>query len=141
MRRLISILSRPAFWFVGYFCWFALLFFLSEQHGFGVKMETFPHSDKVLHAVYFAAGATVLGLGILLKKPAISRAILLGILLTAGLAVGVFDEWHQTYTPGREGNSLGDIIADVVGAGIGFFVACSLFRFAQRKALLQGSAP
>ncbi len=140
MQRLTSILRRPGAWFFGYLCWFALLFFLSEQRAFGAKVQAFTHSDKVVHAIYFAAGATALGLGFLLKKPAISRAALLVILLAAGLAVGVFDEWHQSHTPGRDGNSPGDVIADVVGAGIGFFVATRLFGFAQRKALLQGSA-
>ena len=52
------------------------------------------------------------------------------------LAVGIFDEWHQSTTPGRDGNSVGDVIADVVGGVIGFFLSLRLFRFAKGRGLL-----
>ena len=141
MGRLMEFLARPRIWFFGYLVWFVVLFVLSEQHGDAVKVQTFPHSDKVAHACYFAIGATLLGVGALARDPQFPRRVLFVVLVVAGLAVGVFDEWHQSFTPGRDGNSPGDIAADVLGSVIGFFVSVRLFRFAHRKSLLRGSAP
>lgn len=33
-----------------------------------------------------------------------------------GGLVGIIDEYHQTFTPGRTGNDLGDWIADILGS-------------------------
>lgn len=123
-------------WFAAYLAWFCLLFFLSSRSGFGPDVQTIPHSDKVVHAVYFAAGSTALGIGLLLWRPKFPLRRLFWILVVAALAVGWFDEVHQSYTPGRSGNDLGDLAADGLGGVIGFFVALRLFGFARGRGLL-----
>ena len=39
--------------------------------------------------------------------------------IVVGALYGVSDEFHQTFTPMRSGNDLGDITADVIGSTIG----------------------
>jgi len=48
-----------------------------------------------------------------LRVPAGARAII------AGTLYGVSDEFHQTFTPNRSGNDLGDLTADFIGSFIG----------------------
>lgn len=133
MSKLPGFLYKPWFWFAAYVCWFAVLYILSEQPAFGPQAQTFQGSDKVAHAVYFAGGATGFGLGLLFWRRGFSRWGLLLILIGISLAVGIFDEWHQSTTMGRDGNSPGDVIADVVGGVLGFFICQWLLRFAEKK--------
>jgi len=39
--------------------------------------------------------------------------------IIAGTLYGVSDEFHQTFTPNRSGNDLGDLTADFIGSFIG----------------------
>ena len=128
-----SILFRPWLWFAAYVCWFVLLYWLSEQPAFGPEGPKVRGLDKVAHATYFAGGATGFGLGLLFWRPAFSRGVLFAILVTISLGVGIFDEWHQSTTPGRDGNSWGDIAADVFGGVLGFFLCQVLLRFAEKR--------
>jgi VanZ family protein len=44
---------------------------------------------------------------------------------------GVADEFHQSFVPGRQGNDLGDMTADLIGATLGamsFLVLRRIFR-------------
>jgi VanZ family protein len=36
--------------------------------------------------------------------------------------VGAYDEWHQTFTPNRDGNSSGDFVANLAGGAFGYCV-------------------
>jgi VanZ family protein len=47
------------------------------------------------------------------------RALLLAGLLTVGY--GVFDEWHQSFVPGRE-SSAADLLRDAIGAAVGIWL-------------------
>jgi VanZ family protein len=137
MQRSVRILSQPRTWFSGYLVWFVTLFLLSSispDNPDGPQL--FPHLDKLLHATYFAAGSALLGIGLCLWRPALTSRSLYWILVMAALVVGGFDEWHQTHTPGRSGNDLGDLSADVVGAAIGFFIVIRLLGFAKGRGLL-----
>ena len=133
MTRLIRFFFQPWFWFVAYACWFMLLFFLSGQSSVGPKIDTFKHSDKVLHAIYFTNGTAALVMGLMLLRPGMERRRLFLIGVVASLLIGAFDEWHQTFTPGRSGNDLGDLAADVVGGVLGFFVVLWFLGFAKRR--------
>jgi VanZ family protein len=140
MPRILRLFYQPWFWFTAYAFWFVLLYFLSEQSSFGPHIHTDFGSDKVAHAICFAGGATVLGLGILLWRRSFPRWGLLLVLLGISLAVGVFDEWHQSSTPGRDGNSLGDVVADVCGGVIGFFLCQWLLGFARKRGAMARSS-
>jgi len=93
----------------------AVIFVLSSQSslpGLGFQWE-----DKLLHVVAFA-GLGVLALGAAhggLRKPALAATVS-AMLLTAGY--GMVDEFHQSTVGGRDA-SVGDVVADFVGALVG----------------------
>lgn len=121
MRRAEQINKSAAviLWLVtiGYMC---LIFYLS------LKSLTLPkmlrNTDKIIHAfVYFI-------LAILLYfsfyKSGL-RKYLLPISLIFAVTYGISDELHQYYVPGRIA-SIGDVIADSIGALIGSILAAKL---------------
>jgi VanZ family protein len=65
--------------------------------------------DKVAHALVFAVLAVTIGLASGLRG---WRVVLLAA--GAALLIGVLDEWHQVFLPGRQAG-LDDLAADVVG--------------------------
>jgi VanZ family protein len=82
---------------------------------------SFPHADKVLHAIGYA---TLCALAILGATP--SR-LALAFMLT--FAWGAIDELHQGFVPGRERSWL-DLLADGAGAAL---VIALVRAFARRR--------
>ncbi len=119
LRRLWN---HPAFWVFGVLTWAVALFVLSSRSTAG-GMPAIPHFDKVVHFTYFAAGSLCLGRLLRLLAPHWrARAIILTCVAFAAL-VGVLDEFHQSFTPGRSGNDIGDMIADTLGGLCGGWLA------------------
>jgi VanZ family protein len=78
--------------------------------------------DKVAHTVYFTSGSAALCWALTLRggwRFGSNKLLVFGCCVVMAAVVGVFDEWHQSFTPGREGNDLGDWIADLVGGVLG----------------------
>ena len=75
--------------------------------------------DKLLHASVWAVlgGSVALGLW-----PRWGPRAACAIATVVGLAYGIVDETHQSFTPGRD-TSWGDLVADLVGAALGSSVA------------------
>jgi VanZ family protein len=97
--------------------------------------------DKVEHAIYFAVGGMCLALALALRGKTAHSALLTApwrklalITLLAGAAVGWFDEWHQSFTPGRKGLDVYDWMADVLGS----LAAVPLARLGLRWLALRG---
>ncbi len=137
-QRLIARIPErafsPRFWSYVFAAWFVLLFILSSLSGGGGP--DFPtHMDKVAHFLYFAAGgASLTAIGVLRYPPLRTLALVVGT-LAVGALVGVFDEWHQTFTPHRSGLDLGDWIADVLGTGAGLVAALIAHRWLRTNGL------
>ena len=116
-------------WWFSWIAWFVALFVLSSFAGYPGTAPPIEISDKILHALYFACGSAMffiaLGFG---RKPVRSNALLFLACVGMAAVVGAFDEWHQSFTPGRSGNDLGDWIADVVGGAIGWAAGVYLRR-------------
>ncbi len=95
---------------------YGLIFFLSSQSDLGVDMPV-RWGDKVPHALEFAVMGFLLQLGF-------SRVLLtstrLKIVLTflAGTVLGILDEFHQKFVPGRVCD-VRDAAADAVGVVLG----------------------
>lgn len=79
-------------------------------------------SDKVAHAIgYGLLGAlTVRAIAGGFPRPVSASAALLSIAIA--VLYGVWDEWHQTFVPGRSAD-VSDLIADGIGAAIAVGVA------------------
>jgi VanZ family protein len=99
LRRWLPVLLYAALVFVG-----------SSIPGNAIDPRLSLH-DKLIHATEYA------GFAFLLARAFGLRWWWLAIV--TGALYGVSDEFHQTFTPMRSGNDLGDITADVIGSTIG----------------------
>jgi VanZ family protein len=101
----------------------ALVFVGSSIPGTAIDPRLSLH-DKLIHATEYA------GFAFLLARAFGVRYWWLAIV--AGALYGVSDEFHQTFTPMRSGNDLGDITADVIGSTIGATAWMLLLRRRRR---------
>ncbi|HXU71069.1 MAG TPA: VanZ family protein [Polyangia bacterium] len=90
--------------------WAAVIFVASCTPGDNIDSRLSAH-DKIIHASIYAI------LAFLVARALGARRWWLAILI--GTLYGVSDEFHQTFTPGRSGNDLGDLTADFIGSAIG----------------------
>ena len=121
----MKLLRAPNFWLTSLILWAATLYTLSS---FSKTLPDggpeIPHIDKVLHFGYFMGGGIIFATWILLQKGTSARLLIRFAIPLAILAcVGVLDEYHQTFTPGRSGNDPFDWLADVLGSATGLFLA------------------
>jgi VanZ family protein len=87
-----------------------LLFWLSSRTSSGGK--PLPVSDKLVHAVVYFGLCVVLRLAVgSVAPPKVATVIAVGMTVLYGAT----DEWHQSFTPGRDPDVL-DWVADAVGA-------------------------
>jgi hypothetical protein len=88
-----------------------------------------PALQNTLHVPAYAvlAGAWRWVLGAWLRS---SSAQTIGACIIA-VAYGVFDEWHQSFVPGRYA-SLTDIVLNIAGVALGIWLATLVSRYAGR---------
>jgi len=87
-------------------------FYLSSQSHLPSVPVHLPHLDKLLHASYFfLTGAFAVRAA---RGEGWSRGRTAALLLVAGLAWGISDEYHQSFVPGRDVEAA-DVAADVAG--------------------------
>lgn len=110
---------RPTPWFLTWMLWLIVLFILSSLSQPGPRIDVVG-IDKIYHTLYFAAGGTLLGIALALHRPSLTKPPNLWklplLVILAGALVGGFDEWWQSYTPGRQGLDRYDWMADVFGS-------------------------
>ena len=117
---------HPTVWFSALLCWFALLWVLSSMHGSPVTPPKIPHLDKLAHFSYFSAGGFLFAAWNFRRNTAQPRwKLIIWSTILVMAAIGAIDEWHQSFTPGRNGCDPGDWLADLLGgaAGAVFFKA------------------
>ena len=99
--------------------WIALTFIVSHQP---VVSIPFGAPDYVAHAINYGVLTVLLvwacaaGDWSAMTAPLIGSAVILAVLL------GIADEFHQSFIPGREA-TVRDVLADAVGAVVGACVA------------------
>lgn len=126
--KLPRFLSSPALWCVLTVIWAGVLWWLSSQ-SFLPKPGDFEGVDKFEHCAFFAIGGTCFLLSLRLAGRAQTfGAALLLTLAFCGL-VGVVDEWHQLYVPGRSGGDVWDWSADLSGGLLGTVAALIASRW------------
>lgn len=97
---------------------------LSHQPGWPTVVVGYP--DWVLHATAYAAlaGAVWYGFHGRVRLPRGARTRWAAALVVTSL-YGVFDEWHQSFIPGRHA-AFGDWVADTVGAVVALLLLLAL---------------
>lgn len=118
-----GIPRSPKFWLFAVGMWFAVLWLLSSFSTGPQSAPEIPHIDKIAHFGYFFGGGGLLSAYLFRRRPdAPDWRKIIGFTLLFFAIVGALDEWHQTFTPGRSGNDIGDWLADVLGAAAGALV-------------------
>lgn len=120
---------HPAPWYTVFAIWFATLWWLSSGVPDVPEGLKFQASDKVLHFGYFFGGGGLFSAALFLHKPDLHTSTRMLIVIILVTMVGVIDEIHQSYIPGRSGNDVGDLIADFIGAIVGALVFQRFRRF------------
>ncbi len=100
--------------------WAAVIFVASSLPKGGPVPLPGAGIDKPVHGLVYGVLGALLCLTARSRGSVPRRAALWGALL--GLAYGVSDELHQTFTPGRTA-SAADVLADVIGATLGALLA------------------
>jgi VanZ family protein len=131
-------LQRTSTWLGIYLLWFVILTILSSLSQPGPKVEMVGF-DKIVHTIWFMLGGAALALALCYRMPRQApawRSIFFIVLLTGAL-VGGLDEWHQSFTPGRQGLDVYDWAADVLGS----LLAVPLARWISRWPGLRADRP
>jgi hypothetical protein len=108
-----------------------LIFYLSSRTGGGLPRWWFMRYDKVLHAGEYFWLAVLLYRALRSVGMRVRSAVIGAI--AASILFGASDEFHQSFVAGRQGNDLGDLTADTVGATLGSLTAAWAGRVITRK--------
>jgi VanZ family protein len=112
---------QPLFWLCASITWFITLWLLSSR-GSAPPGPEIPFSDKIAHFGFFFGGGGLLSAYLFCRNPTSPNWKLIILITVAILGlIGILDEFHQTFTPGRSGNDPFDWIADIFGATAGAF--------------------
>lgn len=124
---------NPSTWVWLVVAWFVTLFLLSSNPH-PPSMPGVPFQDKILHTLYFTGGSMAVFMALQVKQRPVSRVAAMALAVMFCAAVGAFDEWHQTFTPGRSGNDPYDWLADVTGGVLGFLLGLLVHRWLRTRA-------
>ncbi len=112
---------KPVVYLFLFTVWFITLWCLSAGNPVPDDVPKIPHLDKLAHFTYFGIGGVfmaVVGL-VLWPKLKQQRWRIFCWVVFFGAVIGRLDEYHQTFTPGRSGNDMGDWTADILGCSAG----------------------
>ena len=114
----MSIRRRIKYW-LPTLAWAVLIFSFSSQPTFSTSQVHWQDFiiKKSAHLFVYAVLSVLIFRSLKLTTH-YSRSYLLLFTLALTISYAVTDEFHQTFTPGREPH-LRDIVIDVIGAGIG----------------------
>ncbi len=120
MTKEIEIQKAVFYWFVTV-CYMGVIFYFSSQYGFNLP-DLPKNFDKVMHMCGYIPLAFLFYRS--LKKSGIKKFVFVAAFFAATI-YGISDEIHQLYVIGRDA-SVGDTVADLVGAFLGSFGASFL---------------
>jgi VanZ family protein len=106
------------------FLYACLITYLSSLSGPELPQYHFMLHDKILHTMEYA------GFGFLLARAFGVRRWWWAVI--AGALFGVVDEFHQSFTPHRQGNDPGDMLADLTGSSLGALAFYGFDRLRKR---------
>ncbi len=103
------------------FLWLALMLAVSSLPGKELPEADIPFADKAAHfAEYLVLGLLMFrAVSLGPKNIVLAKQLILSIIIISAYAA--FDEWHQSFIPGRSADVL-DFIADAAGAFCGMII-------------------
>jgi VanZ family protein len=114
---------QPLLWSCAFVVWFVVLWIFSSGKMPELPTHGFFHIDKVYHFGYFFGGSGLFCAALhTWKRATIQPHHMLTCTVVILTTTGCFDEWHQSWVPGRSGNDSMDLTADFFGAVAGFYV-------------------
>jgi VanZ family protein len=118
-----------------------LIYAVSAQSSFAVRLPRFPHADKVVHATEYAGFGFLAARAVTILVPR-GPVFAAGVAIVVGACYGATDELHQRFVPRRDADPW-DLVADIVGSalGAGAYLAFSLARNRRRRNQLAGESP
>ena len=112
-------------WLIAAAAYYGLLTFLSHLPGTAIRALPFSFWDKAVHFGAYAVLGFCIGLAFSRRPGSAKYAVFVAMLLTG--TMGVLDEIHQMFTPGRFA-SVGDAVADFLGGTAGALFGVILLR-------------
>lgn len=113
--------KKIIYYHLPFWLWTIALYTGTSLPGSSITLPDFQFSDKVAHFVAYA------GVGFLLRRlvPYLRaefwKKSYTNISLIIGVFMGIFDELHQIFIPGRDA-SFGDLLADIIGVVLGILI-------------------
>ncbi|GAA5483777.1 VanZ family protein [Haloferula sargassicola] len=121
------MIRHRSFWYGAFVAWIGTLWWLSSGIRHLPQPDGWVGVDKLYHFGYFFGGAGLLAAAVSLTLPGGFWKRFAVVVAVVSL-VGISDEVHQSFVPGRSGNDPFDFSADFLGACAGFVVFESLRR-------------
>ncbi len=123
------LIRQPIFWLSVTAIWLTVLCGLSSSSPSGISIPPIAHLDKIAHFGYFFVGAILLSAYLFSRNPKNPpwRVIIPSVIIAIA-CIGALDEFHQSFTPGRNGNDPLDWLADVAGGTTGALTFMALLR-------------
>lgn len=107
-----------------------LIWWLSAQNIAFKAIESVPLQDKGVHFLEYSLLGLLMAHAVRVSWPRRPLGYLAAFWLTCGL--GLVDELHQVYVPGRMGDGR-DLVADAIGAAVATLVYALLASLAARR--------
>jgi len=104
--------------------YYGLIYFLSSRR---LNLDVpLPNADKLAHGAAYGLLGFLLAFGFF-KRLRLSLKTKLGLVILTGVGLGILDEIHQLFVPGRTPDPL-DAAADALGVALGLFLFRLIFQ-------------
>jgi VanZ family protein len=104
--------------------YYGLIYFLSSRR---LNLDVpLPNADKLAHGAAYGLLGFLLAFGFF-KRLRLSIKTKLGLVILTGVGLGILDEIHQIFVPGRTPDPL-DAAADALGVALGLFLFRLIFQ-------------
>jgi VanZ family protein len=116
---------------------YTVLIWVLSSRTLDIRLEAFPFRDKGVHFCEYGVLGFLMTHAVHVTWPRARRGLLAAFWLTVSL--GLTDELHQAYVPGRSADGL-DLVADALGALSAIVLYAFLRRLLSRRAAVSAKS-